>query len=178
MGSVYKGAGLMADFDIAFDRTMKAEGGYQLTNIPGDRGGQTYSGIARNAHPDWQGWKAIDIGQTPLTSLVRDFYRDNFWHAVRGDLIAEQDVANSIYDFAVNAGTKTAIKLAQVVVGAQADGALGPKTLAALNEINPVGFKPAYALAKIARYRDIIKRDPSQKKFITGWLTRALESAA
>ncbi|MBX9449807.1 MAG: hypothetical protein KL787_08850, partial [Taibaiella sp.] len=25
-------------------------------NVAGDRGGETYKGIARNIHPKWQGW--------------------------------------------------------------------------------------------------------------------------
>ena len=36
----------MADFDPAFDKMIRNEGGFKLTNIAGDRGGQTYAGIA------------------------------------------------------------------------------------------------------------------------------------
>jgi len=32
-----------------------------------------------------------------------------------------------------------------------------------------------YALAKIARYRDIVTRDRSQMKFLLGWLNRTLK---
>jgi lysozyme family protein len=39
----------MANFDPAFDKMIRNEGGFKLTNIEGDRGGQTYAGIARNA---------------------------------------------------------------------------------------------------------------------------------
>ena len=42
----------MATFDPAFDKMIRNEGGFKLTNIAGDRGGQTYAGIARNVHPD------------------------------------------------------------------------------------------------------------------------------
>ena len=31
----------MADFNPAFEKMIHDEGGFQLTNIPGDRGGQT-----------------------------------------------------------------------------------------------------------------------------------------
>ena len=30
----------MANFDPAFDKTIRNEGGFKLTNIAGDRGGQ------------------------------------------------------------------------------------------------------------------------------------------
>ena len=35
-------------------------------------------------------------------------------------------------------------------------------------------FVLAYALAKIARYRDIVTRDRSQMKFMLGWINRTL----
>lgn len=168
----------MADFLPAFEKTLLNEGGYKLTNDPADRGGQTYAGIARKRWPAWPGWRAIDAGDAPPSDLVRDFYRDNFWGAVQGDQIAAQDVAETLYDNAVNAGAGTAAKLAQIVVGATPDGKVGPKTLAALNQADPAAFRLAYALAMIARYRDICARDASQRRFLLGWINRALKVAA
>lgn len=40
------------------------EGGY--SNDPIDLGGETYKGIARNAHPNWQG----DYLSIKITSLI------------------------------------------------------------------------------------------------------------
>lgn len=167
----------MADFMPAYESMIRNEGGYKLTTIKGDRGGQTYAGIARNAWPSWAGWRDIDHGEIPDTELVRSFYRLNFWERVRGDDIEHQAIARSLFDFAVNAGPATAIKLAQVVVGATPDGALGPKTLVELNDADPVQFVTAYALAKIARYRDIVTRNRSQEKFLLGWINRTLLEA-
>lgn len=167
----------MADFNTAFDRTLKNEGGFKLTNIANDRGGMTYAGISRRHHPGWAGWTVIDAGDTPPTQLVRDFYCDQFWIPINGNLITHQDVANNIYDFGVNAGIKVAAKLAQIVAGVSPDGVIGPKSIAAINDLDPVGFKLAYALAKVARYRDIVVKDRTQIKFIIGWLNRVLEQA-
>lgn len=168
----------MSDFHPAFEKMIANEGGYKLTNIKGDRGGQTYAGIARARWPDWFGWRDIDAGQIPETAHVRDFYRQHFWDAVRGDDIAEQQIAESLFDFAVNAGPAVAIKLAQVVVGTTPDGKLGPKTLAAIARLPVEQFVPLFALAKIARYRDIVTRDRSQGKFLLGWINRTLREAA
>lgn len=168
----------MADFEPAFTRMIANEGGYKLTDVAGDRGGQTYAGIARKRWPDWEGWNAIDAGGTPATDLVRGFYRENFWLPIHGDFIEPKAVAESIFDFAVNAGTGVAVKLAQIVVGTQPDGIIGRKTLAALNGIDPAYFKAVYALAKIARYRDIVSKDRSQQKFLLGWINRTLREAA
>ena len=165
----------MADFEPAFQRTLKAEGGFRLTNIKGDRGGQTYAGIARNMHPRWPGWEWIDRDETPPTDLVRDFYRTEFWAPLQCSRMT-QETAEDIYDFAVNAGPRVSAKLAQAVAGVAPDGAIGTKTIEALERIDPATFRPAFALAKIARYRDIVMRNRSQGAFLLGWINRTLEA--
>lgn len=172
----------MADFLTAYEAMIKNEGGYVLHTVAGDRGGMTYAGIARNMNPDWPGWAYIDRNETPPTELVRDWYRVSYWLPIRGDEIKEQAVAASIFDFAVNTSAPrrptVAVKLAQIVVGATPDGSVGPKTLAALNGMDPDKFVMAYALAKMARYRDIVTRDRSQLKFLLGWINRTLQGVA
>lgn len=168
----------MADFLPAFEKTLLAEGGYKLTNISGDNGGQTYAGISRKMNPSWPGWRLVDGGATPPVDIVRKFYRDNFWDVVHGDQITKQDVAQSLYDFAVNAGTKTAIKLAQIVLGTTPDGVIGPKTLEAINRAEVDYFRLSFAVAKISRYRDIVVRDRTQIKFLVGWINRTLKELA
>ena len=165
----------MADFEPAFQRTLKAEGGFRLTNIKGDRGGQTYAGIARKMHPRWPGWEWIDRDETPPTDLVRDLYPAEFWAPLQCSRMA-QEIAEDIYDFAVNAGPRVSAKLAQAVAGVVPDGVIGHKTIEALERIDPATFRPAFALAKIARYRDIVMRNRSQGKFLLGWINRTLEA--
>ena len=168
----------MATFDPAFDKMIRNEGGFKLTNIEGDRGGQTYAGIARNAHPNWVGWQFIDandLSNNKLTQSVYDFYRKEFWNRIVGDAITQQSIAETLFDFAVNAGSGTAAKLAQIVVGTVPDGAMGPKTLTALNGYDPELFKLKYALAKVSRYAEICNRDRSQSKFLLGWINRTLK---
>jgi lysozyme family protein len=168
----------MATFGPAFDKMIRNEGGFKLTNIEGDRGGQTYAGIARNAHPDWSGWRFVDAGdltQVELTQSVRDFYRREFWNRIGGDAITHQTIAETLFDFAVNAGSGTAAKLAQIVVGVVPDGGIGPRTLAALNGCDPELFALKYALAKVSRYAEICNRDRTQSKFLLGWINRTLK---
>jgi hypothetical protein len=166
----------MADFNPAFEKMICDEGGYQLTNIPGDRGGQTYAGIARKPNPDWAGWQFIDRKDFgSATPLVREFYKFNFWDRVRGDDITNQAIAETIFNFAVNTGVRVASKLAQLIVGTTPDGAIGPKTLERLNICTAEKFLPAYTLAKIQRYVNICMKDRSQSKFLLGWVRRSLE---
>ena len=168
----------MADFEPSYEATILAEGGYQLTDTAGDNGGQTYAGISRKKNPNWEGWRWIDANQTPPTHMVRSYYKKEYWDAIKGDAIISQEIAENIYDFGVNAGQGVARKLAQIVVGTTPDGVFGEKTLMALNSIDADRFKPIYALAKIARYRDIVKRDRTQIKWLMGWINRTLEQAA
>lgn len=167
----------MADFEAAFQRTLRAEGGFKLTDVQGDRGRQTYAGISRKANPEWPGWAWVDRDETPPTDLVRDLYRSSYWAPLRCDRMP-QAVAEDIFDFAVNAGVKVSAKLAQAVVGVTPDGVVGPKTIDALVAADPALFRALFALAKIARYRDIVRRDRSQGRFLLGWINRTLEGLA
>ena len=100
----------MADFDLALEATLKAEGGY--VDDKDDPGGETYKGIARSRNPKWPGWITVDIlknkrnfpanldNDPQLQSEVKDLYEVNYWHRVKGDDITDQDIAESIFDFA------------------------------------------------------------------------------
>lgn len=167
----------MADFLPIFERMIVNEGGYSLHKVDGDRGGMTYGGIARNANPGWSGWEQIDNEETPSAESVRAFYRAKYWTPVCGDEL-HQDVARMIFDFGVNAGVKTAVIVAQAVVGQTPDGVMGSKTLAALKAVDPSLFVAQYSLAKVARYAAIVNKDRSQGKFLLGWVNRALREVA
>ena len=167
----------MAEFIDAFNHVMSVEK-WELTDDPTDRGGQTYAGISRKNWPQWDGWEDIDGGRTPEPRKVLEFYRSNFWVVIRGDSIINQRVATSLFSFAVNAGVNTAVRLAQRVVAVKDDGLVGKITLFALNSTDPDLFLARYALAKIARYRDICTKDRTQRKYIIGWINRTLKEAA
>lgn len=168
----------MADFTQAFERMIRNEGGYVLHTVKGDRGGMTYSGIARKSWPNWTGWNALDNGESPPAEMVRRFYHAYFWRPVQGNGIISQRVAQTLFDFGVNAGVKTATILAQTVAGSTPDGIMGEKTLSAINAMDEDKFVMAYTLAKLARYAQIVTRDRGQQKFLLGWLNRALRESA
>ncbi len=165
----------MSEFLVAFERMIENEGGYKLHTVKGDTGGMTYAGIARNSNPQWEGWAAIDRGESPPEEMVKAFYKHSYWDGVSGDAINAQPVADSLFDFAVNGGVGTARKLAQKVVKVEPDGVLGEISLAAINKIDPEVFVLRFALAKIGRYREIVTANPTQIKFLLGWINRALK---
>lgn len=163
----------MAEFVDAYNHVMDVEK-FVLTNDPDDTGGMTYAGITRKNFPDWAGWSFIDRGAVVPERLVSDFYRAGFWLAVSGPQIVNQRIANSLFSFAVNAGVRSAVKRAQEALCVPADGIIGGITLFALNSVDPALFLARFALAQIAKYRDICTDDPTQKKFLLGWINRAL----
>lgn len=159
----------MANFDIAIIKTLVNEGGAKFTNNPDDKGGPTKFGICKASHPN------LDIANL-TEQQARDIYKREYWDAVCGDRINDQVVAESIYDFAVNAGVRTSSKLAQVAIGLvkDADGVIGVRTLAVLNSVDQEIFLVKYALTKIAFYANLANKDASQRKFFLGWVNRAL----
>ena len=163
----------MSNFSKSLPYILKKEGGY--VNDPDDRGGETYKGVARKIWPEWNGWKFVDAKNwDKADSCLESFYKENFWDKCKLDLIEDDEIATSIFDFAVNAGVKTSIMLAQKAVGVDSDGIIGEKTISAINECDSSDFLAAFALVKIARYISICKKNPSQKKYFYGWVCRTL----
>lgn len=178
----------MALFQIAYSKTTLHEGGYIFD--PMDLGGETYKGIARNRNSKWTGWIIIDSSKKrpnfpknlddnqELQELIATLYQVQYWDKLNGDALENQEVANCIFDFGVNAGTITAISMAQLVVDAQVDGVLGPDTLLAINTMNKDHFIAAFTLAKIARYIHICQKRTQNKKYFFGWVIRAMSPYA
>ena len=174
----------MANFLSAFQKVLKHEGGY--VNDPSDPGGETYKGVARQVWSKWDGWPLIDAQkQQPgfpasldknadLQEKIEQFYHSNYWDRVRGDLIKDDNVATSLFDFAVNAGAGTSVSLTQMVIGVEADGVLGDESIEKLNALDPGVFLASYTVAKIARYVNIVKKRPASQKYFYGWVCRAL----
>lgn len=135
----------MAKFIDAFNRTEKNEGKDIWTKISGDAGGETWSGISREANPNWKGWKIIDavpgkksgqkISTPELETLKRELYEQNYWKPVWGDRIENQNVANDMYDTAVNMGPVVSIKLSERQFGMKETGKMSEKLLERLNNV-------------------------------------------
>lgn len=175
----------MANFEEALKTTGRNEGAY--ANNHADHGGETYAGISRNNWPNWAGWMIVDkvtgyghptihqindgIKANPdIQSMVDNFYRKNFWDVNKLDLINDQQIANSVYDFGVNSGTGRAAKLLQQAVGVTVDGIIGNHTIAAVNSGNAEKLYTLYNDLRRGFYNSIAVGD--QKKFLHSWLSR------
>ena len=89
------------------------------------------------------------VNNTDLEKQVELFYLYEFWLPLKGDLIANQVTADSIFDFSVNAGIKTSVLLVQSIIGTKTDGIIGEKTLQKLNSLDFGYFQPAFTVGKI-----------------------------
>lgn len=184
----------MASFKIAEEITGRNEG--QYANNPADNGGETYAGIARNFWGNWDGWVFIDaikmkVGKSAikinkeakkdvtLTALISKFYKQNFWDALKLDLINDQQLANSVYDFGVNSGTSRSAKMLQtsyneVVLSNSkliVDGMVGKNTIEAINAFKiPESIYNRFNKNRESFYRSIAKG--SQAQFLNSWLSR------
>lgn len=173
----------MAKFSTAYEKYVKpSEGGY--ANIAADKGGETYAGIARNYHPTWQGWIIIDMkksryanGVIPRNEVFEDmdflvtrFYQD-MWDRNYFSQVQSQEVANLLFDYYVNSGA-SAIKAIQRLVNVTADGAMGTKTIAAINAANANQLHDALKKQRGEFYESLIQKNPSQEIFRTGWFAR------
>ena len=159
-----------ANFDMSFDRVMQSEGGYVWDKD--DAGGETNLGVTIGAWGAYLG-RAIQPGEmAKLTkSNVKPFYKQMYWDKVRGDDLPV-GVDYAVFDFAVNAGTSRAAKFLQRAVGAVDDGAIGPGTMALVAKITPGKLLENFAEQKEAFYNTLAEKNPTQQKFLKGWLNR------
>ena len=167
----------MAKFELAFEKMIENEGGYKLHKVEGDKGGLTYAGISQVYNPTWEGWKNIDNkSENELTPMVKTFYNNIFWNPINGEKINSQKIANSLFDFAVNAGVRNAVKILQRIIGVKDDGIVGPITLRAINKSTKDGenmLSHVYTLNKLSYYNAICNHDKTMVKFLFGWTNRS-----
>jgi lysozyme family protein len=181
----------MALFEPAFNELIKHEGGY--VNDPDDHGGETYRGISRKNWPGWNGWADVDkiksghpqvgaIHELPLQKAlnsnadlqgrVKEFYRRNFWMPPM-EAMSDQALANWLFDKAVNMGVRQAYKLMQRAVHVDEDGVIGLQTMRGINAADPVQLLADCRDQAKRFYVNLALHDPSQTRFLNGWLARA-----
>ncbi len=157
----------MADFEQVVKLTLKREGGSRLTNDPDDPGGVTKYGISKRSFPD------VDVKNLNEDS-AKEIYKEHYWDRVGGDFFTSQAISEKLFDTAVNMGVRASARLAQKTVGAKADGIIGPETRLAIQLTNEESFLMGFTLLQIALYCGIARKRPKSKKFLLGWITRAL----
>lgn len=119
-------------FKHALDFLAKQEGGW--VNDAHDRGGETFRGISRKAHPEWAGWVLVDSGiedTQDLNLLVCEFYEKHYWFPAHCHELPEP-LDLTMFDYAVHSGVNRAITDLQTLARTHVDGVFGPQTRGAV----------------------------------------------
>ncbi len=156
----------MASFKTAFEKTLHWETGGDLKGAyhkhPDDPGGSTKWGVSQAAFPE------LDIKHLTLSD-ASIIYQREYWLPLRAYELDNQDLANALYDYAVNSGVGRAVKGLQLVLGfspKHRDGIMGPMTITAANRSRQLSQK-----LNIQRL-NYLKLLPHWKTFRNGWSRR------
>lgn len=133
-------------FDRFFTRLVDVEKGY--VNDPDDDGKETKFGISRNAYPD------EDIKNMTL-DRAKELYRRDYYVPMGIDEIEDERLAWQVFDYGVNAGVGRAIVTMRK------------------KEEYPAWIE--YVGERVKYYLDLSIRKPKNKKFLKGWVLRAVE---
>lgn len=169
---------------VALERLKEVEGGY--SNDPKDNGGETNHGITiRVARENGYMGEMRDM----TLAQAQEIYLARYWEPLRLDEIAQTMplLALKMFDAGVNCGIGVVGMWLQIALNAlnvsygpdlQADGKIGPATLKRLGEIAKHRGKEAAEKAihravngqQANYYLNITRNNPTQRRFIYGWL--------
>jgi hypothetical protein len=154
------------NFNECLAVVFSEEGGY--TNDPDDPGGPTNFGITLKDLEDWRGRPVTAEDVKNMTKAeAREIYRSKYWNPMQcGDLPAGIDL--EVFDFGVNAGPRTAIRMLQSVLGVIADGSIGPITLSASRAAVPRTVIEDFSERRLEYYRSLRE----WPHFGAGWTNR------
>lgn len=169
--------------DEYLNMILNFEGGY--VNHPLDKGGETNRGITIGAltAAKEQGIVAANVTIRDLTDdleSVRVIYEQNYYLRSKANMF-QHPLALAHFDASVNHGCGNSGKFLQRtlnIYGAHidVDGAIGPKTLTAYEQIissnNIIDLANTYNIVRLSFYNAIVANNPKQKVFYNGWMNR------
>ncbi|MDR0823903.1 MAG: peptidoglycan domain protein [Prevotella sp.] len=175
----------MAKIEEWIPIVKEVEGGY--VNNPNDKGGETNMGITigtwkQAGHDTSTRIAVVKVGNKAYTNATKSLYEmtDEQWEAIakpmywdrwRADEINNQSIANLVVDWLWGSGIY-GIKYPQQILGVNADGIVGAKTLAAVNDYpnQKELFKKLWERRK--QHFINLAKQPGQSIFLKGWLNR------
>jgi len=157
-------------FDVAVAIVLLLEG---VDSDPAaDRGGRTRYGISI-----WT-WRRhlVLTGRARTTSIetldlatAAAIYRRDYWNA---GWCEHMEWPLSLVHFDSMVQHRKAASLLQDVVGAVPDGIIGPRTLEAVNALDPSDVAEDLLWRRLYYYRALLLADDSQHAFAEGWMGR------
>ena len=176
-----------SDYTYAIDRVLLHEGG--LTIDDSDSGGATNLGISLR----FLKMSNTDVNNDGIVNLKDIFainkevavsiYLSEFWFKNRLNMISDKEIAAKVLDMTVHIGAFEAIKILQSSVNTlyiptiTIDGVCGTETLESLDYLVKNNQKEKLlnqVRSELAQfYRDLTAKNPTNEKYIKGWLKRA-----
>lgn len=162
------------EFNILLQKTLRYEGFSEFTDDPLDHGGATKWGViqatALHYYPD------IDVRNLTFAQAAH-IYRVGYFDWIPPEII-DIKIAWVLFDAGVNCGAGRSCKFLQRVLTVPETGEADPATIDALFSYQAEdGWQKslfdALETLRAVYYRAIVDRDPTQKKFLAGWLRRA-----
>jgi lysozyme family protein len=160
----------MADFEPAVAITLQHEGGFYHNPVTGEivNHGITLKFVESSGYkPDAD----ESFIQNLSTAEAFAIYRTYFWNRCHIGSIADQSLANKVFDLTVNMGP-AALNLLQSAVKCAVDGVLGQISIAQINARDPVELLAEYKELAAQRYKRIAAGNPELAGDLTGWLSR------
>lgn len=158
----------MPTIDQVITQVERDEGA--ATNDPLDKGGRTQFGISETANPE--AWSDGVVTEDE----ARAIYLQKYVRSPKFDQLPPL-LQGLCIDWGVVSGPQLVIMKLQGLLHVTQDGKIGPATLKALSN-SPEGVMRLNNLLVAERIRQvgrIVAKDPSQTKYVSGWLNRALE---
>ena len=161
--------------DQIIDGIIEREGGF--TNDRIDKGGPTKFGITAGTLGAWRGYgvpaSVEEVRQLSIAE-AREIYRQQYIVKPGFALIDDDWLRAQLIDDGVLSGPIAAITTLQLELGVKPDGLIGPQTVAAANAADAAALRRHLAVARALRLARIVQKDPTQSRFIVGWLSRSL----
>tara|TARA_Y100000310_G_scaffold334162_1_gene413247 strand:- start:134 stop:637 length:504 start_codon:yes stop_codon:yes gene_type:complete len=160
----------------AIEIAHKNEGGYVFD--PDDPGGETNMGISKRAYPD-EDIKNLSVKR------AKEIYYDDYW---KSSICPELDegIAIIYFDAIVHSGNKGASRILQRAINSlmEAEGKEPIKVDGIAGKItqrNAVYYGDnlvdKFIIERIQHYASIANRRKASRKFLRGWVNRALSFA-
>jgi len=135
-------------YETIISFSLKFEGGYCFDKD--DKGGETNKGITKVTYDAYRTSNKLPIQSVKLISdkEINDIYYNRYWLAAGCDKL-EDKLAMVVLDFSINSGVSRAVKYLTLTT----------------DPMKYIAFRETFL-------NDIVKHNPSQQKFLRGWLNR------
>ncbi len=176
----------MASFDKAILNTFKAEGGYQ--NDPHDNANYvngiligTNRGIsAQGYYSYFKRVPTVDQMKNLTVEDAKRIFKGNYWDKLACDFIANQSVAELMFQFIIGSGASQISDIKDIANGIddkdsiimENDNPIIQREVIIINALDQAKFHASLWKWRLAFYDLVVLKNPKKAKFLKGWQNR------